>query len=200
MNLKSAFMFRLLEMCGCMTAQEIEDIRIANSLVQRVKPIKTSNLLLREFVISDILDLVTSRICRTVKEAEKLTVETVQDAAENVRKRLELAVVLEEDEKMRVIGRIGIRSIGRSIKTADGELMSKVKKTFDRLQGGERILLLYIFVNPELDDRGYAKEVIDAFIPASAKVMGHELTIETRTSSDVAGKWGLKRIDECDRR
>lgn len=193
MNLKGAFVFRLLEISGALTAEEIQDIRNATGSAKRTYPVKTPNLTMREFIISDVQDLVKSRLCKTTKEAEKLAIEIIQDAGNSVRKRMELAILVEEseEEKARVVGRIGVRRLWKGMVSADGEVMLQVEKLLNTLHEDEEMMILYIFLDPELADRGYMKEALDAFIPASAKIMSHGLT----TDSEPASERGLKRIE-----
>jgi hypothetical protein len=131
-------------------------------------------------------------LCQTTREAQQLAIEIIQDAGNSVRRRMELIILTDEDEKTRTVGRVGVRRLGKNVKTADGELMTRVKKTLDALREGEEIMVMYIFLDPELDDRGFAKEALDAFIPVSAKIMGHKLT----TDSDAEDSQSLKSLDE----
>jgi hypothetical protein len=192
MNLKGAFVFHLLELSGALTTEEIDKIRTATSSAKRTYPVKTANLVLREFIITDVQGLVASGVCQTTKDAEKLAIEIIQDAGNSVRKRMELAVLLSKGKETKLIGRVGTRLIRKGTETADSKLVKVIGETVNSLREDEEIMVLYIFLDPELEDQGFAKEALDAFILASANIMGHKLT----AGSDMVGIRGLKRFDE----
>lgn len=175
MNLKGQFVLNLLKLSGALTEDEIDEIRIATSSAKRSYPIKTGNLVLREFIITDVQGLTEAKLCKTMGEAQKLAIEIIQDAGNGVRRRMELAIFLEEGEKTKMIGRVGMRFMERGSGTVDGELMKMVGKLLDELAEGEEIMIFYFLFNPEVDVRGLLDEALEAFLPASAKIMGHKL-------------------------
>lgn len=175
MNLKGAFVFHLLELSDALTKEEIDEIRKSTGSAKRTYPIKTENLVLREFIITDVQGLVAANLSGTTKDAQRLAIEIIQDAGNSVRKRMELAILLAENEK-RMIGRVGFRVIGKGSETADGEMIKVVDQTLNDLSKGEELAILYIFIDPQLKDRGPLDEALNAFLPVSAKIMGHGLT------------------------
>lgn len=193
MNLKGQFVLHLLELSGALTKEEIDEIKTATSSAKRIYAIKTENLVLREFIITDVQGLAEAKLCKTMGEAQKLAIEIIQDAGNGIRRRMELAILLEEGDKTKMIGRAGMRLMGRGSETADGELIKVIGKLLDELAEGEEIMILYIFFNPEMDVRGFLDEALAAFLPASAKIMGHKLRM---TSEGQERNGELKKVDK----
>lgn len=111
----------------------------------------------------------------TIEEAQKLAIEIIQDTGSAVRRRMEVAVFLKEGEERRMVRRVGIRVIRRKSKTVDSELMKVMGEMLNMLEEGKEIKILYIFMGPEMDARNDIDEALAAFLPASSKIMGHEV-------------------------
>jgi RimJ/RimL family protein N-acetyltransferase len=203
---------RILELTGCMSDKELDDIREANRTEQRVKPIHTQNLMLREITMNDSELLRQLGMSQTREEAHELVLHIIKNGDQNPRKHIELAVLLSDSPQKgssRFIGRIGARVADIGVETTDTKLTLASETMLNPRQPVPNSMWLYIFLDPELDDQGYASEAMDAFIPVLAKEFGcrplpgvAELKDscpsdeKTGTSSDLAGQWGIRRIDK----
>lgn len=57
-NLKGQLVQHLLQLSGALTKEETDEIKMATGSAKRTYPIRTENLVLREFVITDVQGLV----------------------------------------------------------------------------------------------------------------------------------------------
>ncbi|KAL9620503.1 MAG: hypothetical protein Q9160_004972 [Pyrenula sp. 1 TL-2023] len=173
MTRKNAMVWRLLELSGGVSKEEIEEIRNANQAGERFAPVRTQSLLLREFVIGDLeglhklllasndeVDQYPNQSSDTMKEAEKLIVEIIQDAGKVPREHIELAVLLvhnlsQETNSVvaRFIGRVGARI--SSCETQDGSRPSQTRL----------LASLCCSLSPESRRHGLDIEAMKAFIP-----------------------------------
>lgn len=192
MNLKGRFVLHLLQLSGALSPEEIDEIKVATGSAKRTYPIETENLVLREFIITDVQGLVEAKLCKTMGEAQKLAIEIIQDAGDSVRRSMELVILGKEGEGMRMIGRVGMRVMGRGCETVDSKLIEVIEKALDELVKGEEIKVLYTFMNPEMNVRGLIDEALAAFLQASSEIMGHKLEM-VLNFEEVRG--GLKRRD-----
>lgn len=176
---KNAMVLRLLELSGGVSNEELEDIRRANFPRERLEPIKTERLLLREFVIGDTnglseLESAPRNVShqdwpsRTMEEVQNMAVEIIQNANKIPREHFELAVLLRyppNSADHQLIGRVGAKVI-RPIDASSNSVFS-----------------LHFFFHPEFHRQGFATEAMRAFFPPllatiNEKIAGNRLEIE----------------------
>ncbi|KAI9703942.1 MAG: hypothetical protein M1820_005724 [Bogoriella megaspora] len=204
---KTSMILRLLEISGSLTEEELEGIKKANRPGQRLKPIKTKNLVMRELVMDDASVMHSTGLAPTIHRAQEHLVEIVKNAGKVPRTYTEIAVLFLDpihEGDARLIGRIGARVIDSSFDPQTDELVSGFDSS--SLRQDRNVAFLYVLLDPKLHDQQLGDEAMSAFIPAIAKILGHKPASDLLSSHsseasgtidwDLAKIWGFRRIDE----
>lgn len=218
MTRKNDMVSRLLELSGGVSKEELEEIGRANRKGERFAPVRTASLLLREFVIGDLEGLYKLLLASndtvaqdrdkssdiTMKEAEKLIVEIIQNAPQVPREHIELAVLHAHDPSQETestnasfIGRVSARITWS--KAQDGQ--EAPRKTL--------LASVYCSFYPDSRRQGLDIEAMQAFIPllqtmpavktdeqAVKIVLSMEMDPADTATRELAEKLGFVRLDD----
>ena len=117
MRRKSSFVLDMLVRTGALSDSEMDALRAALSTPKRLDPIRTANLMLREFVIADVQHVFDGALASTKEDAEALVVRIIQDAGKTPRTHTQLAALADGA----LVGRVGARVV-RDEEIADVKL------------------------------------------------------------------------------
>lgn len=183
---KSDVVSRLLELSGGVGKEELENIRRANRKGERLAPVRTERLLLREFIAGDLeglrellLESINEEVVQrhnpdpshTIEEAEKMIVEIIQDAGKVPREHVELAVFLVHDPSHETepidptfVGRVGAKISWLSNSHCDAKI-SGLGSTTSNPSLKQRVISLYCLFKPAFQRQGCDIEAMRAFFP-----------------------------------